>query len=335
MKVLFYSIKDFERAFIKTAAPETFELHYTKEALSKTTASLAKGFDAVSIFSADDATEPVIRELKENGVSYIAVRASGYDNVDISVANETGIRVANVPGYSPNAVAEHAVALLLALNRKLIKANEQVHRQNFSVDNLVGFDLYKKKVGIIGTGRIGRTVAKIMHGFGCTLLAYDVKRDQELEHRYNVFYTGLHTLCSMSDIITLHIPLTDKTHYLIDRKLIHTMKRGVILINTARGGVVNTQDVLNALPGGEIGGFGADVYENEKGVFFSDHTGEDLKDPLLKKLLNFSNVLITPHQAFATQEALKNIAETTFANLHGFKHGKPVENEITYVASMI
>jgi D-lactate dehydrogenase len=330
MKVLFFSTKDFERAYIKAAGPGDFEIEYVKESLSKSTASLAKGFDAVSIFSADDASGPVVRALKEEGVHYIAVRASGYDNVDIGVANETGIRVANVPNYSPNAVAEHAVALMLALNRKIIKVNEQVHRQNFSVDNLVGFDLYKKKVGIIGTGRIGRTVAKIMHGFGCTLLAYDVKRDQELEHKYNVFYTGLHTLCSMSDIITLHIPLTDKTHYMIDRKLIQTMKHGVMLINTARGGVIKTQDVINALPGGDIGAFGTDVYENEKGVFFCNRTGEDLKDPMLKKLLSFSNVLVTPHQAFATQEALKNIAETTFANLTGWKFNRPVENEITY-----
>jgi D-lactate dehydrogenase len=335
MKILFYSTKDFERSFIKAAAPASFEINYAKESLSVSTASLAKGFDAVSIFSADDASGDVIRALSEAGVKYIAIRASGYDNVDIHVANEKHIRVANVPDYSPNAVAEHAVAMILALNRKIIKANEQVHKQNFSVDNLVGFDLYKKKVGIIGTGRIGRTMARIMHGFGCTLLAYDVNRDQELEHKYNVFYTGLHTLCSMSDIITLHIPLTEKTHYMIDRKLIQTMKRGVMLINTSRGAVIKTQDVLNALPGGEIGGFGTDVYENEKGVFFLDRTGEDLKDPMLKKLLSFSNVLVTPHQAFATHEALKNISETTFANLSGWENDKPVENEITYAEAHI
>ena len=266
---------------------------------------------------------------------YIAIRASGYDNIDIQAANALGIRVANVPDYSPNAVAEHAVALMLALNRKLTTANAQVHQQNFSLDHLVGFDLNKKKVGIIGTGRIGSVVARIMHGFGCTLLAYDARRDQNLENKYNVFYTGLNTISSMCDIITIHLPLNEHTHYLIDRKLIQSMKRGVMLINTSRGAIIKTQDVIDGLITGQIGYFGTDVYEYEKGIFLHDHTGETLNDTMLKKLMNFSNVLVTPHQAFATHEALTNISLTTFQNLIAWMHGKPATNEITYIENII
>ena len=330
MKVLFYSSKDFELPYLKAAASTDFEIDFAKEPLSLKTVLLAKGYDAVSIFAADDASAEVIKELRNEGIKFIAVRAAGYDNVDISSANKAGIRVANTPEYSPNAIAEHAVAMMLALNRKLIKANEQVHKQNFTLSNLVGFDLNKKKVGIIGTGRIGSTIARIMHGFGCTLLAYDVKRDQSLENKYNVFYTGLNTLCSMCDIITIHLPLNEQTRYLIDKKLIRIMKRGVMLINTSRGAVVRTQDVIDALPGGQIGYFGMDVYEHEKGVFFYNHEGEFLQDPMLNKLMGFSNVLITPHQAFATNEALKNIAATTFYNLSSWMQNSRTENEITY-----
>ena len=330
MKVLFYSSKDFELPYLKEAASTDFEIDFAKEPLSLKTALLAKGYDAVSIFAADDASAEVIKELRNEGIKFIAVRAAGYDNVDISAANKAGIRVANTPESSPNAIAEHTVAMMLALNRKLIKANEQVHKQNFTLSNLVGFDLNKKKVGIIGTGRIGSTLARIMHGFGCTLLAYDVKHDQNLEHKYNVFYTGLNTLCSMCDIITIHLPLNEQTHYLIDKKLIQTMKQGVMLINTSRGAIVKTQDVIDALTCGQIGYFGMDVYEYEKGVFFYNHEGESLHDPMLNKLMGFSNVLITPHQAFATNEALKNIAATTFYNLSSWMQNSSIENEITY-----
>jgi D-lactate dehydrogenase len=329
MKILFYSSKDFELPYLKTATSKDFEIKFIKDALSLRTVYLAKGYDAVSIFTADHASAQVIKLLRNEGIKFIAVRAAGYDNVDISAANKAGVRVANTPEYSPSAIAEHTVAMMLALNRKLITANEQVHKQNFTLSKLVGFDLNKKKVGIIGTGRIGRKVARIMHGFGCTLLAYDLERDQTLEHRYNVFYTGLSTLCSMCDIITIHLPLNEQTHYLIDKKLIQTMKPGVMLINTSRGAIVKTQDIIDALSGGQVGYFGMDVYEYEKGVFFHNHEGESLHDPMLNKLMGFSNVLITPHQAFATHEALKNIAATTFYNLSAWMQNDRTENEIT------
>jgi D-lactate dehydrogenase len=333
MEVLFYSSKDFEIPYIRAAVPLNMEVKFIKDILSPKTFELAQGFEAISIFTADDASAEVIEGLKKIGVKYIAVRAAGYDNVDIQAANAAGIRVANVSDYSPNAVAEHAVALMLALNRKLMKANEQVHMHNFTLDQLVGFDLHRKKVGIIGTGRIGSTVAKILHGFGCTLIAYDVNRNQSLEHKYNVFYTGLNTLCSMCDIITIHLPLTEQTRYLVNEKLISQMKRGVMLINTSRGGVVNTKDVLNALPIGHIGYFGMDVYEYEKGLFFYDHSGETISDNNLLKLMDYSNVLITPHQAFATEEALTNIAATIFKNLACWQNGERTTYEITYSES--
>jgi D-lactate dehydrogenase len=271
----------------------------------------------------------VIRKLALLNVKFIVLRGSGYDNIDIPVAGKAGIHVYNVPEYSPHAIAEHTTALLLGLTRKLIVANEQVHRQNFKVDNLVGFDLYKKKVGIIGTGRIGRCMARIMHGFGCTVLAYDINRDSELEKKHDVYYAGLRTICSMADIITIHLPLTDLTNRLIEKKLIQSMKRGVILVNTARGAIVNTQDVICALESGQVGGFASDVYENERGVFYNDLSGTFLNDPVLKKLLSFKNVLITPHQAFVTREALKNIADGVVANCFSWLEGKPSANEIT------
>jgi D-lactate dehydrogenase len=330
MKVLFYSAKDVEIPFLKSAMPKSIEPVFIRAGLNYESVLKAKGFEAISIFTSDDASASVIERLNETGVRYIGVRASGYDNVDIRAANENGIRVANVPDYSPYAVAEHAVALMLALNRKIIRANEQVHKQNFAVDQLVGFDLNKKTVGIIGTGRIGSVVAKILHGFGCSVMAYDVNRNQELEHRYTVFYTGLHSLCSLSDIITIHLPLNDQTHYLIDKKIINEMKRGVMLINTSRGAILNTRDVIHALSDGHIGYVGLDVYEFEKGLFFNDRSGDALRDPLLETLLSYSNVLITPHQAFATREALERIAATTFYNLIAWITGEKIANEITY-----
>jgi D-lactate dehydrogenase len=329
MKIVFYSAKDFELPYLKAAIPSWLEPEFIRESLSVETVVSCEGYDGISIFTGDDASAAVIKKLKANNIKFIAVRAVGYDNVDINAANEAGIHVYNVPDYSTHAVAEHTLALLLALTRKLVTANEQVHKQNFSVDNLVGFDLYKKKVGIIGTGRIGRNVAKIMHGFGCTVLAYDTNRDTELEKERDVYYAGLRTICSMADIITIHLPLTTQTRKLIEKKLIQSMKRGVILVNTARGAIVNTADVISALESGQISGFASDVYENERGVFFNDLSGTFLNDPMLKKLLSFKNVLLTPHQGFATREAIKNIADETVANITAWRDGTISPNEFT------
>jgi D-lactate dehydrogenase len=329
MKILFFSTKSFEAPYLEEAMKQFFETSYTRTRLSVETASLSKGYDVVSVFTGDDVSAPVVEALKNNGVRFIAIRAAGFDNVDIDKANESEIRVANVPAYSPNAVAEHAVAMMLALDRKLVLANQQVHDQNFTLDNLVGFDLYRKTVGIIGTGKIGSVVARILEGFGCRLLAFDLKKNQELERNYHVQYTDLHELCSRADIITIHTPLNESTRYMINKSLLQLMKKGIMLINTSRGGLINTSDLIKFLESGHIGYFGMDVYEKEQGLFFYDHSGTPLNDELLKKLMARSNVLITPHQAFATKEALTNIAETTFYTVERWSRGLHSGFELT------
>ena len=328
MKIFFYSVKDFERQYLLDANNHAFEISMTEKALSASSAGEAKGFDAVSIFTGDDASAPVIEELHRAGVRFIAVRAAGYDNVNIDRAADLDIRVANVPEYSPYAIAEHALALMLALDRKLILANKQVHEYNFTVSNLVGFDLHGKTIGIIGTGKIGTTLIRILHGFECRLLAYDIEQNKELSNVYGVEYVTLEELCSKADIISLHTCLTPQTKYIINKKLIAQMKQGVMLINTGRGACINTEDRLYALENGYIGYFGGDVYENERGLFFYDRSGKELNDPLLKRLLALPNVLITPHQAFATREALGNIAQTTFDNIRSWSYNKRSPNEL-------
>ena len=329
MKIIIYSIKDFERSYLLNANKMNHELTCVEEALMPDTAALAKGHEAVVVFTGDDVSTAVIEKLHEAGIKYIAIRAVGYDNVDIKTANELGIKCANVPEYSPYSIAEHAVALMLALNRKLILAGKQVHQHNFTVGNLVGFDLHQKTVGIVGTGKIGSIAAKILQGFGCNLLGYDIAENKELTEKYNLQYVDLKKLCSSSDIITLHTPLNTATKYLISKEMLDTMKPGVMLINTARGAVINTEHIIESLDNAKIGYLGLDVYEREKGIFFYDHSKNKVKDDVLKKLMGYPNVIITPHQAFATHEALSNIADTTFYNLDSWANNKTSENELT------
>ena len=328
MKVIIYSIKDFERSYLLTANKMNHEITYAEKALNAQTVGLAQTHEAVVVFAGDDVSTAVVEKLHEAGVKYIAIRAVGHDNVDIKKANDLGIKVANVPEYSPYAIAEHAVALMLALNRKLILADRQVHQHNFTVSNLVGFDMHQKKVGIIGTGRTGSVVAKILHGFGCQLSGYDIEENKELAIKYNLEYVDLKTLCQSSDIITLHTPLNTATKYLINKEMLDIMKPGVVLINTARGAVINTEDVIEALANGKIGYLGLDVYEREKGIFFYDHSKQKIKDDVLKKLMSYPNVIITPHQAFATNEALSNIADTTFYNIDCWAKNENSKNEL-------
>lgn len=329
MKVLIYSAKDFEIPFLEKENSDQFQVKYTPERLTVETAQLALGFDVVSIFSADDGSSKVLEQLKDFGIGYIALRSTGYDNVNLNKANKLGIRVANAPGYSPYAIAEHAITLLQTLNRKILVANQQVNQYNFSLSNLVGFDLNNKTVGIVGTGRIGKVIAKIVHGFGCNIIATDVCKDQSLMNEYDVTYMDLMQLTKQSDIIFLSIPLTSETHHLIDTSIIAHMKPGVILINIARGSVVNTKDVIQALKLGRIAAYGADVYEEESGVFFYDRSKDKPKDEVLQELINLPNVLLTPHQAFATNEALTNIAKTTLDSVRSWSLEEPAKNELT------
>lgn len=331
MKILFYSTKDFERPYLEAFDGTRGEVSFIKESLSLQTAERAKWFEVVSIFSGDDASAMVLEALYKNGIRFIAIRAAGYDNIDLQKAEELGISVANVPEYSPSAIAEHAVALMLALNRKLIIADKQVHAQNFTINNLVGFDLNGKTVGIIGVGRIGAVLAKILNGFGCRLLGYDIKENAELKEKYGLKYVELPELCREANIISIHTCLNPDTKYIINKKLVSQMQRGVMLINTSRGACVNTADIIAALQTGHIGYYGADVYENERGIFFYDCSGKELNDTMLTQLLSMPNVLITPHQAFATQQALTNIAVTTFYNINCWKNGSRSANELSAI----
>ena len=327
MKILFYGIKDFEVPFLRKANTFGHILQFHQALLSGDATWLSEGFDCVSISTSDDASADVLEILHQNGVKYITVRAAGSDNIDIAKAASLGMQVANVPAYSPYSVAEHTVAMMLAMNRKLIQADRQVHQHDFRVDHLIGFDIHGKTVGIIGTGRIGGVVVRILHGFGCRLLAYDIEQSQDLQHQYGVEYTSIERLCNESDIISLHVSLNKKTRHLIDDYLFTEMKRGVMLINTARGAVVNTPELIRFLDNGTVRYYGMDVYEKEKGLFFYDHSGVPINDPVLERLLSMPNVLISPHQAFATHEALTNIAHTTFYNISCWLAGKKTENE--------
>ncbi len=328
MKLLVYSAKEFEIPFLKAANQGKHKVTFIKEALYTDTALKAVGFDAISIFSGDDASSIVLEKLWDLGVRYITLRSTGYNNIHLKVAHALGFKVANAPEYSPNAIAELAVGLLLALNRKLIVANHKVHNGNFLQEGLLGFDLNGKTVGIVGTGNIGSVMAKIMKGFGCTLLGHDMAPNFHLVQKYGMSYVGLEELCTRSDAISLHLPLTQETHYMINATIFKCMKKDAILVNTARGAVVDTKALLDALENHQIGAYGTDVFEKERGNFFQNHGKDGLKDPQLKKLLSYPNVLLTPHQGFITQEALTKIAETTFDNLDCWAEGTASKNEL-------
>ncbi|WP_400191601.1 2-hydroxyacid dehydrogenase [Hymenobacter sp. B81] len=329
MHVTVYSTFAFEPDFLSAAAAGRHRLHFVEEALTLATAERAAGSEAVAVFTNDDASAPVLARLAELGVRGVAVRAAGHDQVDLAAAQRLGLRVANVPEYSPYAIAEHAVALMLALNRQLRRADEQLRRFNFRLDQqLVGFDLHGKTVGIIGCGRIGGVLAGILHGFGCQLLGYDVQPDAALIHRYGLRYVPLAELCAHADIISLHAPLTPATRHLLGAEQLAACKPGAMLINTGRGGTLDTRAALAALRAGRLGYLGLDVYEHEKGLFFYDHSQQPAADPVLAELLTLPNVLVTGHQAFLTHEALSNIAATTVENLDAWAQQQPAPSEL-------
>lgn len=327
MKVLAYSTHGFDQPFLEEAAKNKHHFSFTEAPLNENTVEMAKGYDAVALFSSDNANANVIEKLAEYQVKYITLRSVGYDHVDLQKAHEFGIKVANVPEYSPYAIAEHGVALLLALNRKLYKAESLIQLQDFRLDTLVGFDLNNKTVGVIGTGKIGFAFAKIMNGFGCKLLAYDPVENPSAKD-INMEYTSLNFLLKNSDVVSLNCPLNEKTHYLLDKKEFASMKKGSILINTARGAVVNTNALIESIENEHLGGACLDVYEKEKGLFFNDHRNSVLKDPIYSRLRSFPNVIITGHQAFLTREALIGIAETTSYNLSSWENNGTCKNDL-------
>jgi len=328
MRIAVYSTHGFEREYLLKAAKEHHDLLLLEPQLSAETCSMALGCQAVCIFVNDDASAAVIKQLAMMGIKFIVLRSAGFNNVDLEAAAKNGIRVARVPEYSPFAVAEHTVALMLTLNRKLIKAHNRIRDLNFSLDGLTGFDMHDKTAGIIGLGKIGKRVAEILKGFGCRLMAYDPYPDKVWGEKHGITYSTVKDLFQQCDIISLHAPLTPETHYLVNKESIQSMKRGVMLINTGRGALINTRDVIDALKSGHIGYLGLDVYEEEKGLFFEDHSEHILQDDVIARLLTFSNVLITSHQAFLTDTALHNIAQTTINNLDSFQRGDLCVNEV-------
>jgi D-lactate dehydrogenase len=326
MTTAIFSAHKFELPFLKQSLPNGQVFRFIEHALSDDTAHEARSCEAVSLFTSDKADVVVLNKLAVIGIKYIALRSVGFDHVDLKAAEQLNIKVANVPAYSPYSVAEHAVTLLLALNRKLLLSQELMLKNDFRLDGLTGFDLHEKTVGIVGLGKIGETFAKIMSGFGCRLLCYDPYPKHELEEKYNLKFVDLSELCAESDIISIHCPLNKTTNHLFDQHLFATMKKGVYLINTSRGPVINTVDLMYALDRGIVAGAGLDVYEFEKGLYFHDHTNVPVVDSVFQKLRSYKNVLLTGHQAFLTQTALKNIADTTAYNLNCFEKGLLCKN---------
>lgn len=329
MKVTVFSTKGFEIASLEASNNNEHIFNFIEQPLSPATAALATGSDAVSVFPNDDAGPDTLEQLAALNIKYIANRAAGYDHIDLNKAASLDIKVANVPEYSPYAIAEHTVAMILGLNRKLVLADRKVKSFDYTLDDLIGFDLNGKTAGIVGTGKIGGIVAKILNGFGCKILAYDIEENQDIVKSYGARYCSLEELCANSDIITLHAPLNPSTKYMINKERISSMKNGVMIINTARGGLIQTEDAIAALKAGKIGALGLDVYEKEKGLFFFDHSNEVLTDDVFARLLTFKNVLITGHQAFLTETALKNIADTTIYNLSCWEKGEESKFELT------
>lgn len=330
MKIAFFSSKKYDEISFNNVNNGQHEFEFFEEQLNSKNAFLAKGFDAVCVFVNDKVNSTAIAALDKVGIKTIAFRSAGYNNLNMKVAKELGMRVVRVPAYSPQAVAEHAVALILTLNRKIHKAYNRVRENNFSIENLTGFDLHGKTVGVIGTGLIGKTFCKIMIGFGCKVIAHDVHPNEELKNS-GVNYVGLDELLQQSDIISLHCPLLPETTHIINKDSLANMKQGAMLINTSRGGLLNTQDVIESLKAKHLGYLGIDVYEQEAGIFFNDLSETIIEDDSIARLMTFPNVIITSHQGFFTKEALEQIASTTLNSLYTIEKGEPLSEKVIVV----
>ncbi len=328
MKIAVFSTKQYDRASLEEANAGRHELHFLEPHLDEATAPLAHGHDAVCAFVNDRLDAPVLELLAAGGVRLVALRCAGFNHVDVSAAQRLGMTVARVPAYSPHAVAEHTVGLMLALNRKLHRAFNRVREGNFALEGLLGFDMNGRTAGVIGTGRIGAVVARILQGFGCEVLAFDPFPEEHCRAA-GVRYVSIDELLSASDIITLHCPLTAENHHLINADALARMKPGVMLINTSRGGLLDTRAVIGALKSGRLGHVGLDVYEEEGEMFFEDLSSTILHDDIFSRLLTFPNVIITGHQAFFTREALENIASTTIGNITEFETTGRCTNAVT------
>ena len=327
-RVAFYDTKPYDREYFGRAIGGAgLDLVFHEFRLCAANAASAEGAAVVCVFVNDKLDRECLGLLADKGVGMVALRCAGFNNVDLDAAGELGISVVRVPAYSPHSVAEHAVALLLTLNRRIHRAYNRVRELNFSLGGLVGFDLHGKTAGIVGTGKIGRAAAQIFRGFGCEVLASDPFPETEWAARHEVRYVGMDELLSKSDVVSLHLPLTPESFHLLDRDSISKMKRGAYLVNTSRGKLVDSKAVISALKSGHLGGVALDVYEEEEGVFFEDLSDMPLQDDVLSRLLSFPNVLVTSHQAFLTEEALTAIAETTVDSITRFLDGREAMGE--------
>ncbi|MFO7720405.1 MAG: 2-hydroxyacid dehydrogenase [Gillisia sp.] len=328
IKILFFSTKTYDEEFFTSANKAFgFKLKFMEVPLNKSTAVLAKGHEVVCVFVNDIVNPEVLQELSVQGVRLIALRCAGFNNVDLNAAEALGIKVVRVPAYSPYSVAEHTIALILTLNRKTHRAYNRVKEGNFALQGLMGFDLHGKTVGLIGLGKIGMATARILLGFGCRVLGYDIARPAEAGS-IGIEFTDLDFLYSHSDIISLHCPLTPDTYHLIKKESIRKMKNGIMLINTSRGALIDSKAVIEGLKQEQISYLGLDVYEEEADLFFEDLSNKVIKDDVFMRLLSFNNVLITGHQAFFTSNALEKIAEITLENVREFGEGTPLQNEV-------
>ncbi|TKB50472.1 2-hydroxyacid dehydrogenase [Ferrimonas sediminicola] len=326
-RIAVFSSKSYDRVSMDAANQKYgFELDYYKTQLTASTAKLVEGYDAISCFVNDIVDTAVLEQLDKSNIKMIALRCAGFNNVDLEEAKRRGFVVSRVPGYSPESVAEHAVAMMLCLNRKLHKAYSRIREHNFNLEGLLGFNLGSKTVGVIGTGKIGLATMKALSGFGCKLLCHDPYVNPEAEKLGT--YVDLDTLYQQSDIVTLHCPLTEDSHHLINRDAFAKMKEGVMLINTSRGALVNASDAIEALKSGRLGYLGLDVYELEGDLFFRDLSGQVIHDDVFGLLLSYPNVLVTGHQGYFTDLALNQIAETTLGNIKAYQKGQKTGNEI-------
>ncbi len=330
MRLLIYGHQPFEQPFFEQAnAFFKFSIDYRSEKLTIDTVKHANGYDVICAFVHDDLSKPVIDALYDLKVKLIALRSVGYDHVDLKSAAGK-IPVVRVPDYSPYAVAEHTAALILSLNRKIHLAYQRTRSHDFTLNGLMGFDLHGKTAGIIGSGKIGKALATILRGFGMRVLLNDIVPDDAFAQQAGASYVDLKTLLQQSDIVSLHCPLNEETHHLINAKTLAMIQPHAMLINTGRGGLVNTSDLICALKGGALSCAGLDVYENEKAYFFEDFRNQPLQDPLLEELLMLPNVIVTAHLAFFTEQAVRRLVQITLENVHAFASGKPLVNEVRY-----
>jgi D-lactate dehydrogenase len=331
-RVAFYDTKPYDKVFFDVEAKRLgLAIQYHEFRLNEANAASAKGAVAVCVFVNDPVNSACLKNLSELGIRFVALRCAGFNNIDLEAAKSHGIKVVRVPAYSPYSVAEHTLALLLVLNRKIHRAYNRVRELNFSLSGLVGFDLHGKTVGILGTGKIGKITAQIFRGFGCKVLAHDLYPDPAWAEKHGVTYVPQADVFSQSDIVSLHLPLTKESFHLVNAETISQMKKGAYLINTSRGKLVDSAAVIDALKSQHLGGVALDVYEEEEGVFFEDHSATALQDDVLSRLLTFPNVLVTSHQAFLTEEALQAIAETTIDSIARYVRGEALASERTVV----